>query len=102
MSNNETGYIRKELPGSVVKLGTSLFAAGLVLGVIGYMIEPIRASFSYLIAFMFLLSIGIGSLFLIALEYIAGSDWSTPFRRLSEFLAASIPLLFILAIPLVL
>ncbi|MDO8548686.1 MAG: quinol:cytochrome C oxidoreductase [Ignavibacteria bacterium] len=66
------------------------------------MIEPVRASFSYLIAFMFLLSIGIGSLFLVALEYLTGADWSTPFRRISEFLASTIPLLIIFAIPLIL
>jgi len=102
MSNNETGYIRKELPGSVVKLGTVLFSIGLILGIIGFLIEPVRASFSYLVAFMFLLSIGIGSLFLIALEYITGAEWSTPFRRLSEFLASSVPWLIIFAIPLIL
>jgi len=102
MSNNETGYIRKELPGSVVKLGIVLFSIGLILGIIGFLIEPVRASFSYLVAFMFLLSIGIGSLFLIALEYITGAEWSTPFRRLSEFLASSVPWLIIFAIPLIL
>jgi len=102
MSNNETGYIRKELPGSVVKLGIVLFSVGLILGIIGFLIEPVRASFSYLVAFMFLLSIGIGSLFLIALEYITGAEWSTPFRRLSEFLASSVPWLIIFAIPLIL
>ncbi len=102
MSNNETGYIRKELPGSVVKLGAALFAFGLILGVIGYLVEPVRASFSYLVAFMFLVSIGVGSLFLIALEYITGAEWSTPFRRLTEFLASSVPLLIIFAIPLIL
>jgi hypothetical protein len=102
MLNNETGYIRKELPGSVAKLGVTLFATGLIFGIIGFLIEPVRASFSYLVAFMFLVSIGVGSLFLIALEYITGAEWSTPFRRLSEFLASSVPLLIIFAIPLIL
>lgn len=102
MSNIETGYTKKELPGSVAKLGTALFAIGLILGTAGYLIEPVRASFSYLIAFMFLVSIGVGSLFLVALEYITGADWSTPFRRLSEFLASSVPLLIVFAIPLIL
>ena len=102
MSSNETGYIRKELPGSVAKVGTVLFAAGLILGTAGFLIEPVRASFGYLVAFMFLVSIGVGSLFLVALEYITGAEWSTPFRRLTEFLASSVPLFIIFAIPLIL
>jgi len=102
MLNNESGYIKKDLPASVVKLGTVLFIFGLILGIVGFVIEPVRASYSYLVAFMFLVSIGIGSLFLVALEYIAGADWSTPFRRISEFLASSLPILIVLAIPLIL
>lgn len=102
MANNESGYVKKDLPGSVVKLGTILFAIGLVFGIAGYIVEPVRASYSYLVAFMFLVSIAVGSLFLVALEYLAGADWSTPFRRISEFLSSMLPILLILAIPLVL
>ncbi len=49
---------------------------------------------------MMILSIGLGSLFLVALEYIAGADWSTPLRRIPEFFSALLPLLLILVIPL--
>ena len=101
MLNKESGYVKKELPGNIAKIGTVFFAVGLILGTAGYFIEPVRASFSYLVAFMFLISVGIGSLFLVALEYLAGADWSTPFRRVSEFLSSSIPLLIIFALPLI-
>ncbi|MBK7629637.1 MAG: quinol:cytochrome C oxidoreductase [Ignavibacteriales bacterium] len=47
-----------------------------------------------------IVSIGLGSLFLIALEYIAGADWSTPFRRIIEFFAALLPVLLVLVVPL--
>lgn len=100
--SNDSGYIKKDLPGSLSRIGGGLFLFGLILGIVGYFSEPVRASFSYLVAFMFLVSIGIGSLFLVALEYLAGADWSTPFRRISEFLASIVPLLIILAIPLLL
>jgi hypothetical protein len=49
---------------------------------------------------MFLISLGVGSLFLVSLEYLAGAVWSTPFRRISEFFSGIIPYLIILAIPL--
>ena len=78
-----------------------LLAVGLVLGIAGYFIDSFRASYSYLTSFMYLSSIGVGALFLVALEYVAGADWSVPFRRISEFLSSVIPLLFILVIPLI-
>ena len=37
-----------------------------------------------------MISIGVGALFLIALEYIVGADWSVPIRRIVEFFAAMI------------
>ena len=100
MLNNNTGYIKKELPAKIGSLGILLFLIGLLFGIIGFIAEPERASYSYLPAFMFLVSIAIGSLFLIAIEYLAGADWSVPFRRIAEFLASLLPLLLLLVIPL--
>jgi len=100
MLDNNTGYIKKELPSKINSLGILLFLIGVLFGIIGFIAEPERASFSYLPAFMFLVSIAIGSLFLIAIEYLAGADWSVPFRRIAEFLASLLPLLFLLVIPL--
>jgi hypothetical protein len=99
-SNEIMGYTKKDLPASIVKIGGILLAAGLILGILGFVTDSTRATNSYLVSFMFILSIGIGSLFLIALEYIVNADWSVPFRRIIEFLSATIPLLLILAVPL--
>jgi hypothetical protein len=100
MQDNITGYIKKELPDKIGNIGLVLFAAGVILGIIGFITDPERAAFSYLPSYMFLVSIAIGSLFLIAIEYLAGADWSVPFRRIPEFLSSLLPLLFILVIPL--
>jgi hypothetical protein len=99
MSNNFV-YQKKELPQYIGKIGFSLLIIGVVLGIICYFMDPARTAFSYLTSYIYLISIAIGSLFLVALEYTAGATWSTPFRRVVEFLAASVPLLLILAIPL--
>ena len=101
MSNSEAGYTKKDLPVKVGKIGLTLLVVGLILGIAGYFIDSFRASYSYLTSFMFLLSIGIGALFLVALEYIANATWSVPFRRISEFLASVVPYLIILVIPLI-
>ena len=99
MSNNFV-YQKKELPSYIGKIGITLLVIGVILGVISYIVNPSRAAFSYLTSYIYLVSIAIGSLFLVALEYTAGATWSTPFRRIVEFLAAAVPLLLIFAIPL--
>ena len=100
MHNNELTYQRKDLPSSVSKIGMALLGIGLILGVAAFFVDHSRAVYNYLIAFTFMISIGVGALFLIALEYIVGADWSVPIRRVVEFFAATIPLLAILVIPL--
>jgi hypothetical protein len=100
MMANDSGYVKKDLPLRIGNIGIVLLSIGIIFGIIGFMIDSERAAFSYLPAFMFLLSISVGSLFWVALEYLAGADWSVPFRRVAEFLSAIIPLLIVLAIPL--
>jgi hypothetical protein len=100
MSNNESGYIKRTLPQGFLNTAYVLLVIGLVAGIIAYFVDPQRASYSYLTSFMFLVSLGTGSLFLVALEYLAGAVWSTPFRRVSEFLSGVIPYLLILVVPL--
>jgi len=93
-------YKQKELPLSMKKSGWIIFLAGLVLSVAAFFVDRTRSSFNLLIIFMFLMSIGVGSLFLVALEYIGGATWSTPFRRISEFLSSIIIILPLFTIPL--
>lgn len=100
MANRVLEYQKKDLPQNMSKLGWALFAIGALAGVAAFYVDNTRAAYNYLIAYMFIMSVGVGSLFLIALEYVAGADWSVPFRRLMEFFAALVPLMFILIIPL--
>ena len=102
MHNNELTYQRKDLPSSVSKIGMTLLVVGVILGVAAFFVDHSRAVHNYLIAFTFMISIGVGALFLISLEYIVGADWSVPIRRVIEFFAAIIPLLALLVIPLLL
>ena len=100
MHTNEFTYQRKDLPSGISKIGMTLLVVGVILGVAAFFVDHSRAVFNYLIAFTFMISIGVGALFLIALEYIVGADWSVPIRRVVEFFAATIPLLALLVIPL--
>ena len=100
MSQTDFHYQKKELPAALSKFGIFLLVVGTALALIAFFIDKERAIFNYLITYMMILSIGLGSLFIVALEYIAGADWSTPIRRIPEFFSRLLPLLFILVIPL--
>jgi len=77
-----------------------LLVTGVVLVIGAYILDPVRASFNAVILYLAMVSIAVGSLFLLALEYITGAVWSVPMRRVSEFLAGLSPFLVLLAIPL--
>lgn len=100
MSQNNNTYVQKELPGSLQKIGLVLLGVGVVGGALHFAIDFQNALFSYLLSYMFLVSIGVGALFLVALEYVVNAEWSVPIRRVVENFAFIVPLLIILVIPL--
>lgn len=81
------------------RLPTILMAAGGALAVIGLIIDPKQLGYSWLLAFMFFLSICLGSLFLVILHHLFDAMWSVPLRRFVEHLACLAPWLFALFIP---
>jgi hypothetical protein len=93
---------RKELPLTARRTGWGLLVVGVLLCAAGYAADPREASFNNVIGFLFLASIAVGALFLIALEYLTGAFWSVPMRRVIEFLAGTTPLLPLLALPVLL
>jgi hypothetical protein len=93
-------YIKKSLPDSLNKKGIILLLFGVIILLAAFVLEPHRAFFDYLWIYMFLISIAVGSLGLVALEYMVGATWSTPFRRVMEITSSMIPYLVILVIPL--
>lgn len=99
-AENYVLYEKKKLPAKLGLIGWGLLIVGIVLMAVAYLVTPERALFDNIFALMALMSLGFGTLFLIALEHIVGSDWSVPFRRIAEILAAVLFAGPILAIPL--
>ncbi|HEY2409380.1 MAG TPA: hypothetical protein VGI10_25415 [Polyangiaceae bacterium] len=58
-----------------------------------------RFSFSYLTAFVWLLTIGAGALFWVVLQNLVNAKWSVGIRRVGELLASNMPVLAVLALP---
>ncbi|OGC10228.1 hypothetical protein A2V82_05855 [candidate division KSB1 bacterium RBG_16_48_16] len=71
----------------------------LLLSFIGYFLHPRQFFYSYLTAFVFWLTIGLGALFLTMLHHLTGSVWSVVLRRVYENIMSVVPYFLILLIP---
>lgn len=97
---------RRTLGERGVILSRRALALGLVaviFGLLGSWLFPHwRERFfpSYLVAFAWVLSFSLGGLFFVILQHLVRAGWSVVVRRLAEFFAALLPLLAILALPL--
>jgi hypothetical protein len=57
---------------------------------------------SYLVSFVFFLSLSLGALFFVLVQHATRAGWSVTCRRLAELLAANVPLLAVLFLPILL
>ena len=84
-------------------LPVQLLIGGLLVGLLGLAVSykggGVDFLFAYLVAFMFILSLGAGSLFLVIVHHLFDAGWSVPIRRTCENLSYSVfsilPILFI-------
>src|SRR5256885_12447507 len=83
-------------------LPLALLALGALLCVIGLFVNTRQLAYSYLLAFMFFLSICLGSMFLTILHHLFDANWTSPVRRLTEHIAFLLPVMGILFIPIAL
>jgi hypothetical protein len=85
---------------------TKISAALMVLGgagaAAGLATNPRQLGYSYLLAFMFFLSLSLGGLFLVMLHHLFDASWSVSVRRVAEHLAFLAVALAVLFIPLAL
>jgi hypothetical protein len=83
-------------------------AIGLLVGVIAAILAYATAgserafAYSWLLAFIFFLSLALGALFFVLIHYATQAGWGIVLRRLGENTAATIPLFAILFVPVLL
>ena len=86
-------------PGVLAVLGLAALGVGFALGWSRH--DQLRAfSASYLVNFMFFLSLSLGALFFVALQHLVRADWSVTVRRLAEILAKNLVYLALLFLPI--
>lgn len=83
-----------------------LLLAGIAMTVISVAVGMSEAFleqfyFSYLIGWVFCVSIALGCLFIVLIKHLVRSKWIVSLRRIPEASAASFPLLIILSIPVI-
>jgi len=80
-----------------------LMAVGAVLSLAGAALSPAEFGLSWLVAFMFFLSVTLGALFLVLVHHLSDAGWSVATRRVCEHIAAlSFPWLALLFLPVAL
>jgi hypothetical protein len=78
-----------------------LMAAGGALALVGLLVDVKQFAYSWLLAFMFFLSLGLGGLFLVLVHHLFDASWSVPIRRACEHIASLLfPWAFLLFIPI--
>jgi hypothetical protein len=82
--------------------------AGLIVGIVALGVCALAASAgpeqffrSYLVAYLFWFSIGLGSMAILMIHHIAGGAWGAVIRRLLEGATRTLPLMALLFLPLV-
>lgn len=65
----------------------------------GYALDGRQFHFSYLTAFAFFVSVSLGALFFVMMQHLTGSAWSVTVRRLMENMMRTVPLAFLLVLP---
>ena len=81
------------------KKTAALGIVGLVVSAVGLGQDPKRFAYSYLFAFFAFLTLGLGSLFFVMIQYITKAGWSVSVRRTAEFFMSGLPIFAVLVIP---
>ncbi|HSG99082.1 MAG TPA: hypothetical protein VLB27_03470, partial [candidate division Zixibacteria bacterium] len=74
---------------------------GLAASAAGYFVNADQFFYSYLTAFIFWTSLGLGALFFTLLHHLTSAEWSVSIRRLTESVMMTLPFMVIFFVPVV-
>lgn len=83
-------------------LGGAAGAVGLVLSLALATRSPEQFYFSWLVAFLYFLSLALGALFFVLIHFAMQGGWGVAVRRIGEVAAATLPLFALLFVPVLL
>ncbi len=83
------------------KIALGIGVLGVALAALGWSMDSRRFAFSWLFAFMGVLTVGLGGIFFVFIQHLTASGWSVSVRRLGEFMLTGLPIMAILFLPVV-
>jgi hypothetical protein len=84
----------------LVRAAAGLAGAGVVLLVLGALLDPGQLFPAYLAAYAYVVSVALGALVFLMIIHAMGAGWPTLIRRLIEAIVATLPILAALFVPL--
>lgn len=81
------------------KIAAAVGVLGLVGAFVGWSGDARRFAFSYLFAFFAFLTISLGAMFFVLVQYLTSAGWSVTVRRTAEFMMVAIPVFALLFVP---
>jgi hypothetical protein len=73
---------------------------GLALWIIGLLVAPAQAMYSYLAAFAYVTSLVVGTLIFLMIGHVMNAAWVVALRRVQEAIVAALPVLGVLFVPI--
>ncbi|MFZ9595571.1 MAG: molybdopterin oxidoreductase [Bdellovibrionia bacterium] len=83
------------IPSGLKKVLIAFVILGGVTFLAGLKVDPVRTWASFVHNHFYFLSLGLGGLFFASIQWITGSMWSAPLRRLAEALTSYLPVVFL-------
>ncbi len=83
-------------------IGAGCALLGVIACAIFGMANPRQFYFSWLVSFLFFLSLALGALFFVLIQYASQGGWGTVLRRIGETTFATLPVMAALFLPLLL
>jgi hypothetical protein len=81
-------------------IGAGCAVLGVVVCAIFGMANPKQFLFSWLVAFLYFLSLALGALFFVLIQYAAQGGWGVVLRRIGETVFTTLPVLAVLFLPI--
>ena len=94
------GHLFSKLPVLCGLVGAIFLVASIVLWASGDEETKRQFFFSWLVAFMYFLSLGLGGLIFVLIQHAARAGWSVLIRRMAENWMGTLPVLAVLSLPI--
>ena len=97
-SSQLTGFLATTLP----KISFGIGGLGVLGCIASYLRNPHQFFFSYLSVFMMFLTLTLGALFFVLIQFLVRAGWSIGFRRIAENIMQNSGLMALLFVPIIL